>query len=309
MKVTRAASFLLLVLGVGVACRPTSGPAPASGGAVGAGPVAEGKALLDQGQLDAALAQLQQAPNDPDGLYYQALVHLKKAEVLPAAEAGLKDEELQALGLLEQAVAAKKEHALAQRTLADLLAPYSIAKFGPRAAKAAKARKGAARPEVSPDSAGVAAPDLAPERVIAAYKAAIAADKSDVGGVEALVAFARAAGRLEDAEWGFRERVQRQMESAEPHIAFGDFLVQDRKDPMRAIEQYNLALVWQPDSLDAKNRIADIYLGEAEEHFEKKEYASAEARLAYAQKFVTDPQSYQAARIREIRGKLRGMRH
>jgi len=141
--------------------------------------------------------------------------------------------------------------------------------------------------------------------VIAAYRTAITADTADLGGVEALIAFARAVGRPDDAEWGFRERVQRQKESPEPHIAFGDFLVQDRKDPMRAIEQYNLALVWQPDSLDAKNRIADIYLGQAEEHFEKKEYASAEARLAYAQKFVTDPQSYQAARIREIRGKLR----
>jgi hypothetical protein len=306
MNVTRAASLLLLVMGAGVACRPAT---ESAGGAAagGTGPVAEGRALIDQGQLDAALALLQQAPNDPDALYYQAVVHLKKAEARPAAEAGLKDEELQALALLEQAIGAKKSHALAQRALADLLAPHAIATHGQRAAKPGKPRKGA-RPTPSPDAAAAPGPDLAPERVVAAYKAAIAVDKSDVGAVEALITFARAVGRPDEAEWGFRELVQRQKESAEPHIAYGDFLVRDRKDPMRAIEQYNLALVWQPDSIDAKNRIADIYLGEAETHFEKKEYASTEARLAEAQKFVTDPQSYQAARIREIRGKLRGLR-
>jgi hypothetical protein len=307
MKPARAASLLLLVV---AACRPAPQSGPAVGAAAGSsGPVAEGKTLLEQGQLDAALAQLQQAPNDPDGLYYQAVVHLKMAEVQPATEGGPKDEELQALALLEQALATKPDHALAQRALADLLAPYSIARFGPQATKGAKARKGAGRPTPPPAAAaGAVAPDIRPERVVAAYKAAIAGDKANLGAVEALVAYARAVGRLDDAEWAFRERIQRDQESPEPHIAFGDFLVQARKDPMRAIEQYNLALVWQPDSVDAKNRIADIYLGEAEDHFDKKEYASTEARLAEAQKFITDPQSYQAARIREIRGKLRSLR-
>ena len=161
----------------------------------------------------------------------------------------------------------------------------------------------------SPDPAETASPpDVTPERVVAEYKAAIAADKTGLDNVEVLIRFARAMLRPDDAEFGFRERIRRQAESAEPHVVFGDFLVQDRREPIRALEQYNLALVWEPDNVDVKNRIADIYLGFAEEHFARREYLAAESRLAEAQKFVTDPQSYQAARIREIQGKLRGLR-
>jgi len=55
---------------------------PGAGGADGNLPssVREGKALLESGQLDAALAELQKAPDDPDSLYYQGRVWAKKAE-------------------------------------------------------------------------------------------------------------------------------------------------------------------------------------------------------------------------------------
>ena len=55
-----------------VACRHSAG----GGGGERSltGPVREGKSLLESGQLDAALAELQKAPDDPDSLYYQGRV-------------------------------------------------------------------------------------------------------------------------------------------------------------------------------------------------------------------------------------------
>src|SRR4029078_1416402 len=103
-----------------IACeRPPAGgsspgvPPPSS-------PVAQGRQLLEAGQLDAALAKLQEIPNDPDALYLQGCVGTKRAETPPlpppppssgshgasprAPE--FKSEELQALDCFEKAVAA-----------------------------------------------------------------------------------------------------------------------------------------------------------------------------------------------------------
>jgi len=312
MKRAHLFALLIVALVLASSCNRASRPG-ADGASAESGPLAEARALIDQGQPDAALERLKKLPEGPDTLCYQALAYQKKAEAEPAPEAGWKPDELTAIGLLEKAIAAKSDHALAHRTLADLLAPHALAEYGPQAARSRhKAPKAAAAPEGTDEPTGpdaTPAPDATLERVVAEYKAALAADKTGLDTVEALIRFAREAGRLDDAEFAFRERIQRQRERPEPYIAFGDFLAQDRKEPMRAIEQYNLALVWQADSVDAKNRIADIYLGLAEDHFDKKEYMASEARLAEAQKYVTDPQSYQAARIHEIQGKLRRLRN
>src|SRR5262245_54545092 len=103
-------------------------------------PVEQGRALLEQGQLDSALARLQEAPGDPDSLYYQGVIWAKKAETAPlptppplatplprGAEPPpppeFKPEELSALELYQKAVAARPDHPQASLGIAQLLAP------------------------------------------------------------------------------------------------------------------------------------------------------------------------------------------
>ena len=120
----RAACLLLLSVTLAAACtkdaaEPSAAPAPI-------GPVAEGRTLLEQGQLDAALARLQDAAGDPEGIYLQGRVWAKKAETAPlptpppvesplprgATPPGapeFKDEEIRALAAYEKAIAARPE--------------------------------------------------------------------------------------------------------------------------------------------------------------------------------------------------------
>ena len=76
---------VVAALGAAAFCRRRLRPSAGIGGGDSslAGPVRDGKALLDAGQLDGALAELQKAPADPDALYYQGLVWAKKAETAP----------------------------------------------------------------------------------------------------------------------------------------------------------------------------------------------------------------------------------
>src|SRR2546430_12366933 len=71
----------LVLVAVCAACQRQ----PSAGGP--RGPVEEGRVLLEQGQLDAALAKLAQVPADADSLYYQGLVWVRRAAAAPALTA------------------------------------------------------------------------------------------------------------------------------------------------------------------------------------------------------------------------------
>src|SRR4029079_16944810 len=153
---TLAAACAVVSLAVVVSgCKHMPGARAADGGL--SGPVREGKSLLESGQLDAALAELQKSPDDPDSLYYQGRVWAKKAESAPlptpppppvptprgwqeppAPE--FKQEEIQAAQLYEKAIAARPDHPAAHLALAQLLAPHAAHQYD-LAEEAAKHKK------------------------------------------------------------------------------------------------------------------------------------------------------------------------
>jgi tetratricopeptide (TPR) repeat protein len=281
---------------VGLACgRRAPGPDARDPAAV-----QQGKTLLEQGQLDAALAKFEQ-DQGPDGLYHQGLVWAKKAESVAAFDEKLKLEDQNALALFEKAVAAKPDHAGAHQAIGDLLSPYTYKRHGPQAKK--RPARAAATPSPSEGE-----PDLSPERVIGEYRKAIEHDKTGTAPVQGLIRLTRGLQRIDDAEAAFRELLARDNDRAEPHMAYGDFLAEDKKERLKAIEQYSVALVWKPDDPTAKAKIADLYLAWGEEHFARKEYASAQARFQDAQKNAPGADSAQARKAQEYLAKLAAIR-
>jgi tetratricopeptide (TPR) repeat protein len=312
-------AWVVLALWV-AACR--GGPAPGGGAASpGAlsGPVAEAKALLEQGQPDAALARLEAAGNDPDALYYQGLAWAKKAQTaplptpppvaspqpkgVPAAPAPeFKTEELNAIARLEAAVQAQPGHAAAQLALGDLLAPHALRRY--QRLKEAANRKGKPEAVVLPESPV----DVSLERVERAYRAAVQADTVSPVPVEKMIAFDVGADRLAAAEEGFHELLNRVRERAQPFVQYGDFLAQVKKDQDRAIEQYRQALIWEPHNEDASRKLAEIYLSRGIAFFEQQQYASAEAQLTEAKKYVADRNSELGQRLARYTDRLREIR-
>jgi len=294
----------LLILTSGCDKLPLPGkkdPAPSAAPVAAAPrPIADGKALMDQGQFDAALAKLQELPDDPVGLYYQGLIHVRRGAATPMPEAGFRDEDKLAAQCFEKAIAAKPEFAGAHFALAEMLFPYAQRRH---AAPAAGKRRGPKPPTPAPDD-----PDASPERIARAYQAAVANDKTSKASLDALLRFSKEMKRPEAAEPVYLEMLARDKESAEPHVAYGDFLVNEKKDRLKAIEQYQLALVWKPQDLAPKEKICQIYVDWAAEHFAKDENANADARLRDAQKNLPSPDSPQAQRIRELQAKLAARR-
>ena len=96
--------------------------------------------------------------------------------------------------------------------------------------------------------------------------------------------------------------------SPEPLIRYGDFLAQQKKDTRAAIDRYREALIWRSDDEATLGKIADIYIAEAIEAYNKNQYAVAQARLLEAQKFVRNPNSPQGLRIKDYLGKLGSIR-
>jgi hypothetical protein len=294
---------------------------PGSGGADGNLPssVREGKSLLESGQLDAALAELQKAPEDPDSLYYQGRVWAKKAEsaplptpppppvptprgwVAPAAPE-FKPEELQAAQLYERAIAARPDNGAAHLALAQLLAPHAAHQYD-LAEEAAKHKKPPVPAAPLPIDAGV-------DRVIRGYQLAMQADPTAALPVEELIRFGRRVGRLDAAEAGFKEMVRRkkEKETAEPLARYGDFLADEKKEPLAAIEQYRQALIWRPDDDAIRGKVAAIYLKMATEAFAKQQYAVTDDHLKSASKYVTDRSSAQGQLLEDYRGRLRSIR-
>jgi len=308
---------LALVLGLAAAaCQ--SDKAPDGGGTTLAGPVAEGKALFEQGRLEEALAKLEEAPGDPDSLYYQARVWAKKAETAPlptppplasggfAAVPEFKAEELRALELFQKAVATRPDHGPAHLGIAELLAPHALRRLEQQ--KAASGRRSGRRASPPPEPAASAGVDYGPERVINAYQFAVRADPVGTEAPEGLISFGVRSGRLEAAEAGFRVLLQRLREKPEPFSRYGDFLLNQKQDPDAAIEQYRQALIWKPDDAATRSKIGEIYLARGIQYFNRQQFASAEEQLKQAEKWITDPSSAPAQRLRTYRDKLREIR-
>jgi hypothetical protein len=300
---------LLIGLALGLlACRRQAAPAPVAGQS--SREADEARSLIAQGDADAALARLQSADQaDGEVLYLEGLAWARKAETAPVAEAGsatsagapnLKPEEEKALAFLEKAVAARPDLALAHLALADVLGPHALRRSAPDAART----RGAPRRKDEPSAAS----DPTVERVLQAYRRAAQADPTSKPAVEGWIDFARKAGRLEEADAAFQQLLLRDKENSAPFVRYGDFLLADRKDELGAVNAYSRALIWQPNLEEAKARIADIYLGQSAGHFGRKEYASAEARLADARRYVNGGESPQAVRLRQLQTQLAQIR-
>ena len=91
-------------------------------------------------------------------------------------------------------------------------------------------------------------------------------------------------------------------------MRYGDFLAVERKDELGAITQYSQALIWQPTLAEARAKIADIYLKQAAGHFALKEYATAQARLSDAKRYVGAGESPQAQQLRQLQAQLAQIR-
>jgi tetratricopeptide (TPR) repeat protein len=324
MKRMRPAIALLLMVGCHRPApeQPAAVPAPSTAAVAqpsAAAATEKAMALIAAGQADEALAALPESAVDPETLALRGLAWAKKAELAPLptpppASPGakgpapqapeFKPEELQALESFERALTASAGHPLASLGLADLLAPHSLRRYAAASPKAGARRGKGGAGEGAPD----AGPDFRPERVIQAYRAAIQGDPSAKGAVERLVDFATRVGRVDDVDQALQELLRRDKEKPEPLVRYGDFLLNQRKDALGAIEQYRQALIWRPDDSATRAKIADIYIAQAIDLYGKNQYAVSEARLLDAQKYVADPRSPQGLKIQDYMGKLKAIR-
>ena len=80
--------------------------------------------------------------------------------------------------------------------------------------------------------------------------------------VQELIRFGRRVNRLDAAEAGFKEMVRRKKEAqtAEPLVKYGDFLADEKKDPLAAIDEYRQALIWKPEDDATRSKVAEIML-------------------------------------------------
>ena len=227
--------------------------APASGGD---DPLAEPRALVDEGRFDDAIARLG-ASGDPEALYLLGRAWAGKAQTasvpMPApgstapAGAALKPEEAQALAFFERATAARPDHAGAHLATARLLAAHALL--------GAAARGSGARP-------GGGA-DISVDRVLRSFGDAIQADPAGIVAVEEMIHFATAAGRVSAAEGGFQELVRRRREDPGVLVRYGDFLAGPAGNPDGALALYAQALIWRPDDTATRLKMADIHLAAA----------------------------------------------
>ena len=125
--------------------------------------------------------------------------------------------------------------------------------------------------------------------------------------MEALIAFAVKMGAPEAAEGAFEELAKRVKESPEPFLLYGDFLLNVKKDPEGAIEQYRQALIWRPDDEKTRAKIAAIYIDLGAAAYGQKQYGIAQTRFAEAVKYA-DKGSAQELRLKDYLGRLREIR-
>jgi tetratricopeptide (TPR) repeat protein len=318
-----------VLLAGGLACLAVACQPPAPGGSTAASPggqaaaetpaVAEARALVDQGQPDAALQRLQGAPPDAESYYQQGRAWARKAESAPAPAASgppasstaapeFKVEEQRAIEMFEKAVGLKADHAKAHQALAQILAPHAVRRFDLERPPSPHPthRRGAppVAPPSLPDTGGI---DVSAGRVIREFQLGVQGDPSPTA-VDPLIAFGARVDRLDAADAGFRELLQRVKESATPLIRYGDFLLTQKKDPEAAIEQYRQALIWKPDDEATRQKIVDIYLTRGAEYYSRQEYAMADAQFKQAEKYVVDRNSEAARKLQGYQAKMREIR-
>lgn len=326
--VVRVAALALtsgaLLLGVSGCKRPGGGEVEsASPASPPRGPLAEARALIEAGQLDQALARLQGAPGG-EAFYLQGVVWARKAQTAPlptppppAADAPrrappprapeLKPEEILAVDFFDQAVRAEAHLAVAHLAAADLLAPHALRAFDQQAVARSRRTPRGAAPAASVGPAP-GEPDWSVAGVLQRYQQAVSADTRGPKAVDALLAFATRVGDLDAVDTAYRELIRRDRESSGPLVRYGDFLRDARKEPLRAVEQYQQALIWRPDDEATRAKLADVYIELGIEHFKKHEYMAAQMRLDEAAKHVKDPNSPQGLRLRDYTGKLKEIR-
>ena len=204
---------------------------------------------------------------------------------VPEPAPAFKPGEVEALRLLEEAIAADKRRPEAHALLAQALEPAVLRRHQEVQAAAGKAGKRKAPPPPAPPDQGI---DASPGRVSRAYRAGIEAAPGEGPLIDRLIAFATRVGDLEAADWAYQERIRRARENATagPLAAYGDFLLEVKKDPLAAAEQYRNVVLWTPGDTRVKGRLTAIYLDLARGHFEKQEYAAAESRVKEAAKYV-----------------------
>jgi len=314
--------LLILAVCASSACQMRSDGKAAS--PLPAGPIAEAKLLLDQGQLDAALAKLQVAGEDADCLYLQGRIWAKKAESAPPPQAPVpsgplprgaqppaapefKAEELTAVELLERSLAARPSHWEARLALGRLLGPHASRRHDLEVEAAAR-KRGARKGQPTPVPEAQATVDASVDRVLRELKGAARDEKPGSTAAEALIEFATRVGRVEAAEAGFQELLKRIREKPEPMVRYGDFLRSVKGDAQAAIDQYRQALIWKPDDEAVRTRIAEIYLAQAGAYLTAQQWASAEGQLHEAAKYITDKSSPQAATLESYREWLRSIR-
>lgn len=300
----------------GVACRPSGDGAPPA--SAPAGGLSDVKGLIDKGQADEALLKLESAPESAEAFYLRGLAWARKAETAPLptppppapdAPRGappprapeLKDEELKALSFYDQAARADAKFAAAPLAAAELLAPHALRAFDQQALQRGK-RPGGAAVAVAPGE------PWSPDSVLRLYQQAVTADARSTNAVEALLAFALRVGKLDEADAGFRELIKRDRESDKPLIRYGDFLRERRGEGLKAADQYQQALIWRPDDEGTRAKLAEVYLDLGVDHFKKREYLAAQARFDEAQKYIKDPTSPQAARLKDYNAQIREIR-
>jgi tetratricopeptide (TPR) repeat protein len=293
-----------------------------SGGGAGGEALAEARSLAEAGRLDEALQKAAEAPKDAESLYEQGRIWTLKARQAPLPTAAppvsplpkgvapppppeFKEEELRAADLFEQALSARGDHPKAGLALAELLAPHAARRHD-REKEAARRRRGrAAPPPVAETDTAV---DWSVDRALRLFQQAMQAEPASRGPAEALIAFAVRVDRLDAAEEGYQELTRRVKESPEPHVLYGDFLLDRRKDPARAVEQYRQALIWKADDETTRRKLAEIYLTRGADHYRRQEYGMADAQFREAAKYISDPGSDQAGRLQDFRQRLSQLR-
>jgi tetratricopeptide (TPR) repeat protein len=306
-----------------VACQRSGAGSGEAGAGANGGALEQGRALLEQGELDAALAKFKEAQGDPESFYYQGLVWVKKAETaplptpppppsplprgyVPAPRPEFKPEELQAIGSFENAVAARPDNFRAHLALAELLAPHALRRHDQEQEEALSRRT--RRGQGAPEPAAASGTDSSADRVVREYRAAAEDERAPADAAEALLRFALRVGRLDAAEAAHLELIRRNKESGEPLARYGDFLLNDKKEREAAIAQYRQALMWSADDEATKAKIADIYIAMATEHFAQEQYAMADAKFKEAEKWISDRSSPRGRRVQEHLKRLREIR-
>jgi len=285
-RLTAVGALLLLVV---PACRREAAEAKPED------PLAGARALVDERRFDDAIAAIGERA-DADALYVLGRAWAGKAQSAPvptplpgasSPEPPLKPEERQALAFFERAVALRPDLAAGHLAIADLLAPHAVL---------ASRRGGAGRGD-----GGV-------EHVLESYGRAMQADPAGTEAVESMIRFASAVGRVPEAKAAFEELVRRRREDPGVLVRYGDYLAGPGRDPEGAIARYSQALIWRPDDTATRLKIAAIHLATASALMDQRDYVAAEQRLRDARRFVADPSSAEAARLREIEGRLREIR-